>query len=542
MKNIPILTMMALGAIAAAQVDPGRYKVEDLGEINTIWSEFGAAFYDKDHIVFAAPREGVSVIRTRWEGNGQPFLDLFVGSIGGDGKILDKQRVPGNVNRKYHEGTVAFTKDKRSVYFSANDYDRKKKSKLTGRPLNQVQLYRAAISEDGTWGDIERLPFNMDGYSTGHPALNRDGSVLYFVSDRPGSMGATDIYAVDIDGDGRYGEPRNLGSTINTKGREMFPFISDGDVLYFSSDGHDGDSADLDVYASKVYGDMITVPMNLGPPINSAKDDFAFIIDDQRQKGYLSSNRDTGRGDDDIYRFTALEPIRFEAFQTISGTFYDEETKKPLDQGTLALLDADGNEIDRVQIGADGSYSYRAPINTLFVLRATAPGYLGKELKVKTVNTLDAPPLNQDVELTPDLVVKRGKVLVNIKAIYFDYDKWDIRPDAAIELDKVVRVMKKYPLMKIESGSFTDARGSARYNQRLSEKRALATVEYIVSQGIAAERISGKGYGETDPVNGCVDGTKCSEQEYQANRRTEFKVVSPAAEGILKKNAEKKGP
>ncbi len=523
MKKLTLIIAMLTAFAVWSQDHPGEYSIQNV-KINTKFSDFGTAFFGKDKVVFASPREGALITRTTWDGNKQPFLDLFIATIDENGNLKGKKKVLGDVNTKYHEGVVAFTKDMKTVYYSANNYvKRKYRNDSTG--TNNIQMFRASVGSDGAWTNIKLLPFNSPDFSTGHPTLSIDDKKLYFVSDRPESIGKTDIYVVDINDDGSFSKPRNMGPKINTEEREMFPFISDDNILYYASNGLPG-LGDLDVFASKVFDNTVADPINLGEPVNSKKDDFAYIIDDTKHKGYFSSNRKGGTGDDDIYRLTASPPIHFECDQVISGVVRDQETQELIPGAVVVLNDKSGEKIDEVTVKEDASFSFKLPCDTEFSLVGKAPGFLAESLPSKTANDLDSAPMEIFLDLPPELKVVDEKIMININTIYFDFDKAIIRPEAAEELDKVVAVMNEHPSMIIEAGSHTDSRAREAYNQVLSEKRARATVDYIVSKGIDRNRIAARGYGEMQLVNKCSSFVKCSRQEHQLNRRTEFVIVN----------------
>jgi len=507
-----------------AQTTSGKHYVKLLN-VNTKEADFGVAFLGNDKIVFASPSDKVTIVRRVWRENGQAYLDLYVGDIDSLGNVINKRKLLGEVNRKMHEASVTFTNDLKTVYFSANNYNEKEKSIRGKKGFDNIQLYKASVNAIGEWSNIKKLPFNDDNFQSGLPSINKKENKLYFVSDRPESLGKTDIFVVDIYKDGTYGEPKNLGPRINTEEREMFPFISDDNILYFSSNGHPG-HGNLDVFASKIFDKTVSESLNLDVPINSNKDDFAYIIKDQKHTGYFSSNRANGKGDDDIYSFNEEEELIIECLQTVSGVVKDKETQELLPGTIVQLLDKDGNQ---VQITAanedDASFSFIVPSNTKFTLVGTSEGYLKREVEIKTVNDIDSDALVKDLELSTEFIMVGDELLVNINVIYFDFDKNDIRSDAAAELDKVVEVMIKYPEMKIHAVSHTDARGPKRYNERLSNRRAKSSVEYIISKGIDASRITSEGLGETQLVNDCVDQKECTEEEHQLNRRTNFKVV-----------------
>ena len=380
MKRLLTLTVFLTITFLFGQTTPGEYTVNGVS-VNTKLSDFGTAFFGKNKVIFASPKDNISITRIKWEGNNQPFLDLYIGDIDENGEITNKKRVIGDINTKYHEGVVSFTKDKKTVYFSANDY-LKKRYRTDSTGTNNIQLFKAKVTSKGEWVNVIKLPFNDLSYSTGHPALSVDDTKLYFISDRPESIGKTDIYVVDINDDGTYSEPKNLGEKINTEEREMFPFISDDNILYYSSNGKPG-FGDLDVYASKIFDNTVAEPINLEEPVNSKKDDFAYIIDDTNHKGYFSSNRKGGKGDDDIYRFSSFPPIHFECNQEITGILRDKDTHALLPGGTVQLLDKDGNSIKEVIVNEDASYNFELPCNTEFTLVGTAPGFPKRRSSIK---------------------------------------------------------------------------------------------------------------------------------------------------------------
>jgi len=520
-KVITLFYLVFSVTILTAQTHPGEYTIKNL-DINTKNSDFGTAFLGKDKIIFAAPTENVKVIRNTWKENGQNFLDLYTGLITDDRQVIDKKRMPGDVNTKYHEAGVAVTKDLKTIYFTANNYY-EKKFLIDSSGVNNLQLFSASLGIDGKWTLKKKLPFNNVDYSIGHPALSHDDKKLYFVSDMPGGYGGTDIYVVDIYDDGYYGQPRNMGRKINSPGREMFPYIGKDNILYFSSDGLGGHGK-LDIYASKIYDNTVSEPLNLDLPVNSEADDFAFIIDDMKDRGFFSSNREEGRGDDDIYSFLALPGLYIHCTHEVSGVVRSQSTGEPLPGATVELRNHAGEVLETLTASSvDATYTLnKALCDSTFVVIGMHKGYLNDEQTINTVNDTGADALVLDLNL-PDQFVSNK---VNINTIYFDFDKSNIRPDAAKELDKVVQVMNEYPSLTIEAGSHTDSRATDSYNMKLSERRAKSTVDYIVSKGIDASRIIYKGYGETQLVNKCANGVKCSREEHQANRRTEFKITN----------------
>jgi len=525
MKKYITIVLILCATFIGAQTTSGKHSIKLL-DVNTKEADFGVAFLGDDKIVFASPSDKVTIIKRVWRENGQAYLDLYLGDVDSIGGIINKRKLQGEVNRKLHEASLAFTKDLKTVYFSANNYNEKEKSIRGKGGFDNIQLYKASVNEEGLWSNITKLPFNSDDFQSGLPSLNVDETKLYFVSDREGGFGKTDIYVVDINSDGSYSDPVNLGPKINTEEREMFPFMSDDNILYFSSNGHAGYGS-LDVFASKIFDNTVSEPLNLEAPVNSPKDDFAYILKEELQKGYFSSNREDGKGDDDIYSFSEDDELFIECLQTVVGVVKDKETQALMPGTIVQVLDEDGNQL---QITAateeEASFSFKLPCDTKYQLVAMSDGYLKLETPVKTINDLGGPDIVQDLEMAQDFIMVGDELLVNINVIYFDLDKHNIRPDAAAELDRVVEVMTKYPELKIMASSHTDSRAEDDYNMKLSEKRAKASLDYIVAKGIDASRISSQGFGESQLVNECSDDKECSEQEHQLNRRTNFTVVA----------------
>ena len=520
MKKYIIITLLFSVGFIAAQTTVGEYNIKNI-DINTEYADFGTAFFGTDAVVFSAPKNKRSLIKNIWKPNSQAYLDLYMGTIGNEGEIVNKQKVKGTINSRFHEAVVAFTKDVKTVYFTGNNfYNNIVKNDSTG--TLKLQLFKASIDVNGGWSNIEKLPFNSDHYSTGHPALSVDNKKLYFVSDRPGSIGKTDIYVVNINADGTYSEPQNLGDKVNTEGKEEFPFIGDDHILYFSSNGHSG-MGGLDIFASKIFTNTISQPLNLGAPINSESDDFAFIISTKENKGYFSSNRDGGKGDDDIYSFITTSPLKIECTKLIRGVVKNKETQETLEGVTLSLLDENNSKIQQINTSANGTFTFNVACDKPYKIIGIKTYFEKGEEDVKATNDIDKSTIDLIVNLTPKEFVERK--IVDIKPIFFDLNKWNIRSDAAKELDKVIKLMKDNPEIIVESRSHTDSRGKDAYNLSLSDKRAKSTVEYIISKGIEANRISGKGYGETKLLNKCSNGIKCSKAEHQENRRTEFFIV-----------------
>ncbi len=528
MKKILLYVLYIFGFLVSfSQTTAGEYKVENL-DINTKYQDFGTTFYGKDKVIFSSsrPKQG-TILQTKWKENGQPFLDLYEGTINEDGTISNVKLFSKTLNTKFHEATISFTPDQKIVYFTRDNYIDKKLQKDDNGMTNLV-LMRANVAPDGSWTDIEPLPFNNAAYSCGHPSVNKDGTKLYFTSDMPGTIGGTDIFVVDILPNGTYGIPRNLGKKVNTLGKEMFPHIDEEDILYFSSDSRKDGMGGLDVYAVKIYDKSISDALHLGAPVNSEADDFAYILKNDVHEGYFSSNREGGKGDDDIYHFTSSPPLKIECKQWANGIVKNKKTGETLPNAVVVLFDDKDNELDSTTSNDNGEFKFEIDCENSYKVVAAKEKF---EKDVHNFITVENPDeivkMILSLQPIPEVVKIRKKVVVNIDPIYFDFDKASIRPDAAKELDKVVAIMQKYPELKIEAGSHTDSRGPAEYNQILSERRAASTVAYIVSKGIDAGRLTAKGYGESQLTNKCNGTVKCTEEQHQQNRRTEFVLLNP---------------
>jgi outer membrane protein OmpA-like peptidoglycan-associated protein/LysM repeat protein len=505
------------------------YKVKNLVAINTKFSDYGVTELGNS-IIFSSPRKKSVFGNKVHSRNERNFLDLFEVSkdeINFRSEITD---FSNSINSIYHESSIAFTSDGKTIYFTRNNYH-KGRFKTDQKGVNNLKIYKAELISD-KWVNTIELPFNSSNYSVGHPSLSKDEKQLFFTSDMPGGIGETDIYVVAINNDGTFGKPENLGTTINTEGREMFPFISQDNTLYFSSDGHFGIGS-LDIFASKIVAKEFEEPVNLKAPINSKLDDFSFSINPKTQKGFLSSNREGGAGDDDIYVFEQLQKEK-PCIQTVTGVVRELKFKKQLPFANLLLKDYLGNVIKDTIADEEGRFSFELPCNKKYVITGSKEYYQPDTKNFETTIEVDV-KLNLDLflKITDDFsYTANDELMIKINNIYFDYDKWDIRPDAEIELDHIVDVMTKYPKIIVKSTSHTDARGRDSYNESLSQRRAESTVDYIIYKGIFSNRISGKGYGESRLTNNCVDNdshsnrAKCTEEQHQANRRTSFIIVN----------------
>lgn len=515
--------IVACDSSTAWRQDSFLYTVKKLpGPVNNEVSNYSPAWYGSD-IVFTSERTAAGSPKVA-EWTHKPYSDLYSAQLSGDTVKVSPQKMEGDIEGIYHEGPLVFTSDLRKVYFTRNNYLRRKRGK-SDEYVNNLKIYQAE-SVEGKWTHITELPFNSDEFSCGHPALSGDGQSLYFVSDRPGGFGGTDLWVVKMAG-GQWGEPRNLGPRINTQGNEMFPWIGFDRSLYFASDGWPG-LGGLDIFratsyepstlpASEARAEMGNdSPVNMKYPINSPRDDFGFITDPTCKTGYLSSNRDRKVGVDDIFYFASV-PVVFR----LEGIVVTVKGHRPVRDALVELRLSSGRAVSAIQTDETGHFSFPLDAATAYSIHAAREHMFGNSDSVSTMGHCRSHTFFVTLELD-SLIIGKPIVLNNI---YYDFDKWDIRPDAEPDLNHLVKVMNDNPGIYVELSSHTDCRGTHKYNEKLSAKRAKSAVDYIIAHGISKERIYAKGYGETIPVNQCIDGVDCTEEAHQANRRTEFKVV-----------------
>ncbi|MCW2120518.1 OmpA family protein [Flavobacterium sp. 7A] len=525
MKKITILLVFLCGFAAFSQSQ--NYTIKNI-DVNTKYSDFGVTYYGENGAVFASSKKVKGSRNKKWYLNDQPFLMLYKGSVTNTGEIVDTDFFSKELNTKMHESNVTFTKDLKTVYFSRDNYTKKRyRTDEDGWIL--IQLYRADVDSTGKWTNVLKLPFNSDDFDTGHPSLNVDDSKLYFTSNRPGSLGLTDIWAVNINPDRSYSEPYNLGPNVNTTRKEMFPHIDKNDVLYYSSDGMIDGNGGLDIYAIKMdENGGVGKPVNLGFPLNSLKDDFSLVFQNGKKTGHFSSNRDGGKGDDDIYYFEELvNPIIDKCKQLVQGVVREKETGALLPGALVVLYNAKGEKVESVIADKFASFAFNVDCEAGYKVTGTKEFYNMDEEAFKTSNVADL-ELSIGLDLgSTEFVFVRDKLMIKINPIYFDLDRSFIRPDAALELERVFTIMQKYPLIKISLGSHTDSRAPDAYNWALSNRRAKSSKDWLVKAGIDPTRLTARGYGETELVNGCANDVNCTEFDHQLNRRTEFVITNP---------------
>lgn len=610
--------------------DKGQFILTNL-KLNSAESDFGTAYLN-NQVVYATSRRDWGFTNYEYNWNLKNFLNLYTFEKDTSDRSKVKKvkafTVKGGLNKKYHEGPATFSKSGSLMIFTRDRYA--KTQDLNKDQVRVLELWYSEKDAKGNWLKPQPMSFNNKEYSVGHAAITPDGNTLYFVSDMPGGFGSSDIYFSTKMGDGSWSTPVNAGPSVNTEGKEMFPFYHEKGILFFSSDGHAG-LGGLDVFMTKVKDNSFGVVKNLGSKLNSSKDDFAFIIDTDMKTGYLSSDRDGGKGNDDIYSFDLLIP--FKLSKRLEGIVRDKENNLGLPFSTVKLYSSDNILIAESITDENGNYSFDldpdsdyylisnkdnyaegrnvissktedelisvdiqlekipeigllcfvsdnktgTPIEGAHILikdkrsgniiadvSTDKEGYWQKLLNGAKINDL----LTYDITLSKEGYVEKtmefsytitkeglvkihekldltlGKIelgtdlgqLIDIMPIYFDLGDYVIRPDAAKELDKIVSIMNKYPSIVIELGSHTDCRSSYSSNEKLSDKRAKASANYIINQGISSDRIYGKGYGERELLNDCrCEGnvkSTCSEEEHQKNRRTVFKIVKIMEQGV----------
>ncbi|QLC66376.1 OmpA family protein [Flavobacterium sp. LPB0248] len=501
------------------KANSGRYKIADAG-INSKYSDYGT-FIHGNTVYFASARDTGNFSQRKHTWTGEHFTNLYQATLDEDFNLSAPKVFKSKINSKFHESTPVFTKDGKTVYFTRNNYNNGKKGK-NNEKVTLLKIYQATF-ENGEWTNITELPFNSDNYSTAHPALSADEKTMYFASDMPGTYGQSDIYKVSID-NGKFGKPVNLGPVINTEGKETFPYVTSNNEIYFASDGHPG-LGGLDIFVGKLDEDGVSNIQNLGSDINSPQDDFAYVIDVNSRKGFFSSNKTGGKGSDDIYKFEETKSIV--CVQELNGIVTSLATKEILPYAKLSLYDANHMLVSTSISDSNGNYGFAVDCGKGYIIRAEKEKYVTKEEMVsvlkesgKTYLPIALENSECQVAIGDDL----GKCF-GITNIYFDLDKSNIRQEAALDLEKILDVLNQYPSMKLDIRSHTDSRASYKYNESLSDRRAKSTVEWLIKNGVAPNRLTGKGYGESQLVNKCSDGVKCSEEEHQMNRRSEFIIT-----------------
>ena len=550
MRNLLLIISLFLIHSVFGQLSSAEYSIHNI-EVNSKFSDFGTAFFGPNKIVFASSKLDGKILKNKFHRKTEkdeafPYYDLFEGFLNHTGEINYVKRLMNDFVTKYNESNVSFTPDLKHVYFTQNKIINGKYTVKDKSGWVPLQIYRADVTTSGEWTNIISVSFNNSNYNFANPSVSEDGKILFFVSDMSGTYGQSDIFWVTILKDGTYGEPQNIGTHVNSDARETFPYV-DGNILYFSSDKK-GTKGGLDVFMVPL-DDPYAVPINLGSPINSVYDDFCFIIDRSQKKGFFSSNRPKGKGDDDIYSFIQKTKIQ-ECKQIVQGEIRDKETNEVIPGAIVSMYSHDNILLAIYPVKGDGKFTfdlacrgnYRVEANqigysktfkqidfTPTTLTQTVILYLEKDaVKPKeeiVIAEKPKPVIQKPVKKQPQTIYKNNKELLDLPPIYFELDLHYITKEAMETLGKAVQILNDFPDIKIEVGSYTDCRASDSYNLLLSDLRAKEVVSFILEHGISRNRIFGRGYGESKPVNQCIDGVKCTESEHLQNRRTEFIII-----------------
>ena len=493
--------------------------VENQLAMNSEYSEFSPVKYQSG-FVFVSDRWFVQSPGQKdkkevygWTGN--PYLKLYASE---GGEVPELKLLPKPINNESHTGPAVFTANGDTVYFSRSVADKSKKGK--GKVIGRNFIFYS-VKEGNEWKEPVALPFNSDAsFSVQHPALSPDGNILYFASDMPGGQGGTDIYASRKAADGAWGNPVNCGAGVNSTDDEGFPSVKADGKLYFSSKGHVG-MGGLDIFsADGAYNDFGTAE-NLKSPINSPKDDFGILFLND-QSGLISSNRNGGRGLDDIYKFTTTELQANISVLAVEGQILDKVDGSPLGELLVHLINTNTGKQTSVLSDSSGRFRFELEHDQEYIVKGDDKLFFTRqEGQISTYNVKESTTFNVKFELERSDAV----YLVRLNNIYYDFDKWNIRLDAANEMGRVVNFMNSNADVRIEMRAHTDERGTAAYNLILSQKRAESAIAYLQKNGIGTDRYSALGLGESELLNHCGTGSGCSEAEHQENRRTEFKVV-----------------
>jgi outer membrane protein OmpA-like peptidoglycan-associated protein len=533
LKDRASIELNGLTYLEKLREKPNYYRIKNLELLNTQHSEYNPVYLNNE-LYFTSSRGNGKL----YAATGTPFTNLYkVSSRGANVDVATLAPLPDGINTdNVNDGCIAFTPDGRTMVFAKGNTGKKKGAE-------DVDLYIARF-RNGVWSEPQVITggVNTPEYWDSTPAFSPDGRTLYFSSNRKGGYGGTDVYAAQVDSRGRFSRVRNLGPEINTPGNEMFPYVADDGKLYLASDGHPGYGG-LDLFVVKRSAGVTTVE-NLGEPVNSTGDDFGIFLF-RPDRGFFTSNREGGKGDDDIYTFVNEDPDLRVINYYLAGVTYtpDKEGKLQILPNTkVSLLDAKGDLMQDYVTGNDGKFLFRVYDNEDYNLVGETEGYLVKRQEYTTKGkSVDPKTLTELVtNITFDTIVVLEKIEINkvfvLENIYYDFNKYDIRPDAAHELDKLVQLLTDNPEIKIELSSHTDSVDTEEYNLWLSQKRAESAVNYLVKRGIANDRLVAKGYGESKPIarNTNPDGSD-NPAGRQKNRRTEFKILEV---GVIPKSIE----
>ncbi|KJD32487.1 hypothetical protein PK35_09765 [Tamlana nanhaiensis] len=485
-----------------------KFDVLDAG-VNTKYSELGSGFFRNKLILVSSKKiGGLAKIDPN---TGEAFKDYYCLNIDKNGQLSSPMLFSRILNTSDSEDQLTFSKDQNTVY-----YTRSSKAHSL-----EYKLYKAVLEADshGNWINEELLSINKENVSIENPFINPAGDKLYFSANLPDAIGGFDLYVSNINADGTLSTPKNLGNTVNTTENDKYPSLSiDGKYLYFSSQGHENIGG-YDLFVSKISKQGYKTPRNLGNTINTVYDEVAYFLA-AKNKGYVSSNRQNGRGSFDIY--TAMNN---EVIQNIEGEVLDLDTQIKLPNTLVILKDEDGEEIARTITGEDAKYSFNVIPFEKYVLSTQKDGFKDATETFTAFKGTEA-TYNKNLELhTTEPVIAKvdDELRIVLENIYFDFNKYSVKEESTISLNKVVKVLKEHPTMKLAINAHTDNKGRDAYNLNLSDKRAASAVKFLVKNGIAKSRLQSKGFGESKPLIDCK--SNCSDEDLQANRRVEFVIL-----------------
>lgn len=509
-------------AIWASQ--PGGVALKNREDLNSVYSDFGVVNLSNVAYVISTNRPTVQLRTGRLsKDQEQPYYKIAIAELDEAGQAKDVQRFEFKNNSDFHQATPSFSQNLDTMYYTETRITKDTKEKV-----NRLGIYYS-VRVNGVWTEPKPFSYNNEAYSVGHPFIANNGTELYFVSDVPGGQGGFDIYVCNWQ-NGGWGTPVNLGSEINSAQDEFYPVIKD-DHMYFSSMGHIG-MGGLDIFMASFNGDSWGNIRNMKSPINSAQDDFGLYFDETNHLGFISSNRRGGYGYDDIYSFDFNAPLPTKYFVELKP--YERENGKTIwsvEANSVMTEKVTGTIIEPVTLMGKTVY----PVNNLtdYTIRTEKDGYFTitnatalKDLTFSDSVAFSELPLEMGVFYTLDIELNKMQLdrSYALNNIYYDFNKASLRPEAKDELNKLISILNDNPGIKVQIGSYCDSRGNDNYNMVLSRKRAESVVNYLVANGIKRERLTSKGYGETELVNDCANGVKCTEEEHQQNRRTDFKV------------------
>lgn len=504
---------------------PTRHRIENVSALNTAYHDYGTVMSKTDmNTVYFTSSRVESTGKDNDAGYGEKFFDIFKSTKDNNGRWSTPIAMGAPLNGEFSDGSISLDATGNTMYVTRVE-------KVKGKN-SQGKIYTSSYA-NGKWSDLVAMPWNSDDYTVGQPTVSTDGTTMYFVSDMPGGQGGKDIWMSKNEGS-TWGTPVNLGTAINTAGDEMFPEITDGGKLYFSSNGLPG-MGGLDMFSTSMEGGSWASPKNMTSPMNSGGDDFAitFLTPDS---GYFSSSREGGQGSDDIYMFVK-PPLVF----NVSGRVYDTDTKESIQDATVELFGSDGTSLS-VKTGADGMYTYPLKENTSYKLSASYTGYLTKYHDLSTVGMEEDKVFNKDF----DFPLKSTAHAIELPEVFYDLDKATLRSESATALDGLVKTLDENPTITILLTANTDFRADDNYNMKLSDRRAKSVYDYLIKKGVPADRLKAEGKGESVPktigkdfvnyppfkegdvlTEAFIKGLSKDdfEKANQYNRRTEFQVL-----------------